>query len=209
MSADVTSSENAMSHNLPGSGIASFGWKAALAHAQELALSKGERATIAFLDEARFAGSLFRRGHREISKGELLLPSGGAFLRLLLKLVWRRQPTARFSPTRFISALLTYVAEPRRIGLIGNDKGRLEALCAHFGRHAPWHEFVVIGTDASLPGRLDLVIVDTVAERDIGHRLDGADIGLVIMAGRGLHRLAQPRRPANAAQTSIPKPSLA
>jgi hypothetical protein len=215
MSAGVNSPKNCLSRNLLGLHIATFGWNAALAHAEELALSKGafskgERATVAFLDEARLIGMLFGLGRHNGLNGQILLPGGSVFLRLLLKRLWRKQPLGTsFSPARFIPALLTYFAAPRRIGFIGNDKIRLDALCAHFGRHTPWHEFVAIAPGASLSGRLDLVVVDMVAEHDIEDRLDGADIGLVVMAGSGLSCFAQTRPVASGAQNSISKPSLA
>ncbi|TNM66060.1 hypothetical protein [Aliirhizobium smilacinae] len=212
MSTDVKSSNLPVSRKLLGLQVAIFGWNAALAHAEELALSKSQPATIAFADKGKIAASLLGFGRRDLTK-RLLLPSGGAFLRLLLKLVCRKQPIeAMFSPARFISSLLTYFAEPRRIGVICNDESRLKALCVHFSRHAPWHEFVAIAPDANLSGRLDLVIVyaaDKAATRRIEQRLEGADIGLVIMAGRGLSMLARPNPASVRTQPAIPGPSFA
>ncbi len=210
MSASIDSPKNAVSHMLFGLQFSSFGWNAALAHAEKLALSKDKPATIAFVDEGKIFSRLFGFG-RDMPGRHLLLPADSVFLRLLLKFVWRKQPVgARFSPASFISALLTYFAEPCRIGLLGDNKGRLESLCRHFARHAPWHEFVAIAPDANLCGRLDLLIVDAaVADQRIEDRLDGADIGLVIMAGRGLSRLVRPHAVSTGAQPSVSKPSLA
>lgn len=209
MSAGVKSPDNPTSHTLLGLQVSTLGWNAALAHAQELALSQGKPATIAFLDEAKFAALLLGGGRDD--RHHLLLPAGGKFLRLLLKFIWRKRPfEAAFTSAGFTSALLTYFAAPRRIGLVGDDKSRAEALCTHLARHAPWHEFVAIAPDTSLSGRLDLVIAEAaVAGRHMERRLEGLDIGLVIMAGRGLHGLARPLPVSTGTQPSISKPSLA
>lgn len=209
MSAGAKSPMHSVFLTVFGLQVSTLGWNAALAHAEKLALSKGKPATIAFLDEAKFASLL--RGSTRRESNHLLLPAGSKFLHLLLKFIWRKRPVeAAFTPAGFTSALLTYCAEPRRIGLLVENKSRAEALCTHFGRHAPWHEFVAITPDTGLSGRLDLVIVESaVADQHIKHRLEGVDIGLVIMAGRGLHQLARPLPVSAGAQPSISKPSLA
>lgn len=213
MSTDVKSSNLPVSRKLFGLQVAIFGWNAALAHAEELALSKCQPATIAFADRGKIAASLLGFARCDLTERRLLLPSGGAFLRLLLRLVCRKQPVeAMFSPARFISSLLTYFAEPRRIGVICDDESRLKALCVHFSRHAPWHELVAIAPDANLSGRLDLVIVDgadKAAARRIEQRLEGADIGLVIMAGRRLSMLALPNPAYTRTHPAISGPSFA
>lgn len=210
MSAGVESPKNTASRVLFGLHVSTLGWNAALARAEALALSQREPATIAFFGEKRLVRSLFRLDRRFIPERHLLLPAGGALLHRVLKLVWRTQPVeAAFSPLGFVSALLTYFAQPRRIGLIGDDKGRLETLCMHFTRHTPWHEFVAIAPGANPSGRLDLVIVDADAGDQIEKRLEGADIGLVILAGRGLRWLARPLPVTGRPQSSISKPSLA
>lgn len=213
MDAGIKSSQDCLSRTFLGLQISTFDWKVALARAEELALSKGEPATLSFLDERKLASALLGLGSRDASKRQLLLPAGGVFLRLLLKFVWRRKQAEEvFSPAGFISALLTYFAEPRRIGLAGEDKVRVEALCLYFGRHTPWHEFVAITPDTHMLGRIDLVIADTadaVAERNMQLRLGDHDIGLVIIAGRGLSRLARPKKTTKSAQPSISKPSFA
>lgn len=213
MDAGIKSSQDCLSRTFFGLQISTFDWKAALARAEELALSKGEPTTLSFLDERKLASALLGLSYRDASKSELLLPAGSIFLGLLLKFVWRRkQAETAFSPAGFISALLTYFAEPRRIGLAGEDKVRVEALCLHFSRHTPWHEFIAITPDTHTHGRIDLVIADTAdaaAERDMQLRLGDRDIGLVIIAGRGLSRLAWPKKTTKSAQPSISKPSLA
>jgi len=211
MSAGEKSPQISLSRTFLGLPVSTLGWNAALARAEELALSNGEPATISFLHEGTLAGFMLGLVRRDMLKHHLVLPAGGPLLRLLSKPVWPSQPIgARFSSAGFVSALLTYFAQPRRIGLVGSDKRRLEALSVHFGRHTPWHDFVVIASDAAPSGRLDLVIVDADAGEKIRHRLGGADIGLVIFAGRGLRRLARPQ-PVSAAgsKSSISKPSMA
>lgn len=211
MSAGEKSPQISFSRTFLGLSVSTLGWNAALARAEELALSRAEPTTVSFLDEATLAGFVLGLGRRDRLKHHLLLPAGGPLLRLLSKLFWPGQRIgARFSSTGFVSALLTYFAQPRRIGLVGDDRKRLEALGAHFGRHTPWHEFVVIAPDTNPSGRLDLVIVDADADEKTRQYLEGADIGLVICAGRGLRRLARPQ-PVSAAgaKPSISKPSLA
>ncbi|MBW9090176.1 hypothetical protein JNB91_20415 [Rhizobium wenxiniae] len=210
MSAGKKSSKALSSRTFLGLPISTLGWNAALARAEELALSKGNPATLSFLDEATLAGVMLGLGRRDMLKHHLLLPAGGALMRLLLKLVPGHSSDARFSSAGLVSALLTYFAQPRRIGIFGDDMKRLEALRAHFGRHAPWHEFVAISPDANPLGRLDLVIVEGNSGEQVEHRLRGADIGLVIMTGRGLRRLARPQPVSTAgAKPSTSQPSLA
>ena len=211
MSAGKKSSEAPSSRTFLGLPISTLGWNAALARAEELALSKGDPATISFLDVTTLAGLMPGLGRRDMLKHHLILPAGGALLRLVLKLVCPGRPVAPgFSSVGFVSALLTYFAEPRRIGIFGDDMKRLEALRAHFGRHAPWHEFVAFTPDANPIGRLDLVIVEGNSGEQVEHRLRGADIGLVIMTGRGLRRLARPQPVSTAGvKPSTSQPSLA
>ncbi len=211
MSAGKKSSKALSSRTFLGLPISTLGWNAALARAEELALSKGDPATLSFLDEATLAGVMLGLRRRDMLKHHLLLPAGGALLRLLLKLVRPWRPVAPgFSSAGFVSALLTYCAEPRRIGIFGNDMKRLEALRAHFSRHAPWHEFVTVTPDANPIGRLDLVIVEGNSGEQVEYRLRGADIGLVIMTGRSLRSLARPQPVSTAgAKPSTSQPSLA
>jgi len=99
-----------------------------------------------------------------------------------------------------------------RIAFVGDDAGRLEALVAHFSRHAPWHDVTAVSPDADLSGRFDLVVVDAAgptSENRIGEALAKADIGLVIMAGRGLSPFVI-RRPVPVRQrTKLSKPAAA
>ncbi|MND71843.1 hypothetical protein D3C80_633790 [compost metagenome] len=213
MSESINSSTGPSSSIFCGLPVSALDWNAALAHAEELALAKGHPETIAFLDDAQLLGALFRSARGTMSKRHMFLPAGGAFQHILMKFFHRRpQLDVRFSPDSFIPALLTYFAEPRRIGLIGDDKSRTELLCAHFARHTPWHDFVAISFDANPSGRLDLVIVDATDRHVYEHiagGLRGADIGLVVLAGRGLRRFAKTPPVSSGLRSSVSKPSFA
>jgi hypothetical protein len=213
MSESMNSSTDPVSRTFCGLPVSALDWNAALAHAEELALAKAHPKTIAFLDDAQLLGALLVFARGKILKRHMFLPVGGAFQHILMKFFHRRPPfDARFSSDRFIPALLTYFAEPRRVGIIGDDKSRTELLCAHFARHTPWHDFVAIPSDANLSGRLDLVIVDATDPHVYEHiagGLRGADIGLVVLAGRGLRRFAKTAPVSSGLQSSVSKPSFA
>lgn len=186
---------------LSGMQVSGSSWNAALADAEALASSRDGIATLGFLDGAKLAGALLAPAPGGMSKPQILLPAGGLLVRLMLRAIGGKQAaTARFSATSFVPALLTYLGDRRRVAIVGDDAGRLDALCAHFSDHAPWHDFSCFAADARLPGRFDLVIADAggqAAECRIWQALAGSDIGLVIMAGSGLSRIID-RRPGPA-----------
>lgn len=198
---------------LLGMRVSGSGWNTALARAAAQVSSKAAPATLGFLDTAKIALALLSQRKTEIPTSSLLLPSGGFAVRLVSRLfAGGNTASARFSAASFVPALLTYLGEKHRIAFVGDDAGRLEALVAHFSRHAPWHDVTAVSPDADLSGRFDLVVVDAAgptSENRIGEALAKADIGLVIMAGRGLSPFVI-RRPVPVRQrTKLSKPAAA
>jgi hypothetical protein len=175
---------------LLGLTVSGDGWNTALATAAAQASSRSGSATLGFLDKTRLLATLFATVKTGASLSLRLLPSAGLFTRLLLRAAsGKRAETAVFSAASFVPALLTYLANRHRIAIVSDDATRRDALCAHFARHAPWHDVVPLAPAANVSGRLDLVIVDAARQHDqnrIIKALAGLDIGLVVLASNGL-----------------------
>ncbi|AYC99692.1 hypothetical protein [Neorhizobium sp. NCHU2750] len=176
-----------------GMDIADLDWNSALARAETLASTRVGSATLAFVDESRLVAALFASSATAmLRQRSLLLSTGGILVRLLLRAMGGKGAfQARFPADLFVSALITYLPGHRRIAIAGTDTARIDALTAHFARHAPWHDVMPFSSAGNLSGRFDILIVDAVdrmAERRVMEQIAGADASLVILAGSGLSR---------------------
>jgi exopolysaccharide biosynthesis WecB/TagA/CpsF family protein len=63
--------------------------------------------------------------------------------------------------TDLVPALLTYMSEPKRIGLIGARPDVLHKATENFKAHAPWHEFIAV-SDGYFPPHKAYEIMDHV-----------------------------------------------
>jgi hypothetical protein len=180
---------SASSGNLFGLRVCDLGWNSALSLVEGLVSLRGNRTTLAFLDERSFLRQLIDPAYRSELGRRLILPSGGRVLGMLSKGLREKAPPARFSAATFLPSLLTFLEKSCRIGIAGEDVARLKSLRDHFARHAPWHEIVVVDPGLETPQDLDFVIVDaktTAQESRIERWLVPAHAGLVIFAGPGL-----------------------
>lgn len=172
-----------------GLRICDLGWNAALRLVEGLASLRGNRTTLAFLDARSALRQAVDPGYRDRLGSRLLLPAGGAAFGLLSKALRKKPAPVRFSARTLVPALLTFLEKGHRIGIVGEDIARIEALRGHFARHAPWHEIVAIAPDQDITQRFDLVIVDAphfAEEKRIERRLVSIRTGLVVMAGADL-----------------------
>ncbi|RWX77036.1 hypothetical protein EPK99_15350 [Neorhizobium lilium] len=76
---------------------------------------------------------------------------------------FRPMPSSRFSASRFVPSLMTFMDKSCRIGLVAADQHSLETLRSDLARHAPWHQFLALGPHQQVFQRLDLVISDSEA----------------------------------------------
>lgn len=172
-----------------GLPLCDLGWNATLGLVEGLISLRGNRTTLAFLDTRTAFRRAIGPGYRNELQRRLLLPSGGLAFGLLAKTMRQKPVPARFPAKMFIPALFTFLEKRHRIGVVGEDIARVEALRDHFSRHAPWHEIVAIAADQDVAQRFDLVIVDAprfAEEKRIERRLVSVRTGLVVMAGAGL-----------------------
>jgi len=196
-----------------GMRVSGSDWNTVLDRAAAQASSRAVPATLGFLDDRKLLGSLLTSARADAPASSLLLPSGRGCIRFLLRAIGGQQAvTTRFSAATFIPALLTYLGERHRIGIVGDDAGRRDGLCAHFTRHTPWHDMVALASNARPAGRFDLLIVDAAsspAQRRIAGELAGLDVGLIIMAGDGLSGFLDRRRISSGAGQKFAKPASA
>lgn len=189
MNASVEFLVSASSRTLFGLRTCDLGWNAALALAEGLISLRGNRTTLAFVDERTALRQVVDALYRDQLSRRLLLPGGNGILGRLANALRAKPARVRFSASTFVPALLTFLEKGCRIGIASEDTARTAALRSHFARHAPWHDIVTINADDDIVQRCDLIIVDAAnpaAERRMERRLSSVPAGLVVMAGSGL-----------------------
>jgi exopolysaccharide biosynthesis WecB/TagA/CpsF family protein len=80
---------------------------------------------------------------------------------------------ANLNGTDFVPALLTFMEQPKRIGLVGGRSDIVEKAAENFRNHAPWHEFVVISD-----GYFDKVDSSAVTSEIERQKLDVLIVGM-------------------------------
>ncbi|MCJ9750493.1 hypothetical protein MOV61_07125 [Neorhizobium sp. BETTINA12A] len=205
---------SASPQTLFGLRVCDLGWNATLGLAESLIALRGNRSTLGFLDERTTLRQMVDPAYRSQLGRRVLLPGGGRAFSLLAKARHGKPAPVRFSATTFVPALLSFMEKSRRIGIAGEDTGRIEALREHFARHAPWHDVAVVALDQEISQRFDLVLVDAASlaqERRIERRLALVRTGLVIMTGAGLSTFIEGRfaRAVPKADVPSPQPSFA
>ena len=172
-----------------GLPVLDMGWADALDFAAGLADGSRGRATLTFFNEASALRRFIHPSCGKFPGDRFLLPSGGAGTKAWARLKRKGKTPVHFRPDRFIPSLLTFMAEPRRIALVGCNADRLERLREELTVHTPWHE-IVAATTLHVPAHpFDLVIVDAknfAEEREIESRLGAWRANLILMAGRRL-----------------------
>ncbi|MFB2549633.1 WecB/TagA/CpsF family glycosyltransferase [Ensifer soli] len=141
-----------------GVDVCHFGWADALAYAEDaLARPDGGQTVIAFLN-ANNANLMMRDTvYRDILRRQTVLPDGHGVDIASLVFHGTMFP-ANLNGTDFVPALMTYLARPRRIAMIGARPEVLFRAAAGFRRHAPWHEFVPVADGFFQQGRADTVM---------------------------------------------------
>ncbi|WP_075635146.1 WecB/TagA/CpsF family glycosyltransferase [Rhizobium rhizosphaerae] len=126
--------------NLP---ICDFGWKEALAFADEAASRPIGQTVISFVNanNANFLQS--DAEYRAILARHVILPDGHG-MDIASRAFHGTAFPANLNGTDFIPALFTYMTRPRRVAMIGANPDVLKRAAEAFHRHAPWHEFIPV-----------------------------------------------------------------
>ena len=123
--------------------ICDFGWKEALAFADEAASRPIGQTVISFVNanNANFVQS--DAEYRAILSRHIILPDGHG-MDIASRAFHGTAFPANLNGTDFIPALFTYITRPRRVAMIGASPDVLKRAAEAFHRHAPWHEFIPV-----------------------------------------------------------------
>ena len=183
----------------PRRRISPLGWGETLALLDAAANVRLGCRPVTFINRSMVVRALFDRNCRSLLSRRMLLPAD-RLATLGLHLISRRSAWASFQQDQLVQALLTYMRDGRKIGLIGVDAERLERTRLALSIHAPWHSFTAITLPADLDrhGRTqsddmleradcDILLVDSAdwqAEIRMDRFLAFRHDGLVLHAGR-------------------------
>ena len=123
--------------------VCDLGWEDALVFINELLSMPVGQTSISFVNAHNMLMTLRDEEYRSILARNLVLPDGIG-LNIASKVAHGTPFPANLNGTDFVPALLTFMEQPRRIGLIGGQREVVERAAANFRRHAPWHELVVV-----------------------------------------------------------------
>jgi exopolysaccharide biosynthesis WecB/TagA/CpsF family protein len=150
--------------------VCDLGWDDALVFINELLAMPVGQTSISFVNAHNMLLALRDKEYRDILSQNLVLPDGIG-LNIASKIAHGSPFPANLNGTDFVPALLTFIEQPCRIGLIGGTREVIEAAAANFRRHAPWHEFIVVSDgffdkedpsvvmSAASQQKLDIIIV--------------------------------------------------
>ncbi|MET0748251.1 MAG: WecB/TagA/CpsF family glycosyltransferase [Rhizobium sp.] len=150
--------------------VCDLGWEHALTFITELASLPIGQTVISFVNAHNMLLTLRDEDYRDVLKHTLVLPDGIG-LDIASRAAHGAPFPANLNGTDFVPALLTFIGQPKRIGLVGGKREVVEAAAAHFQRHAPWHTFIAVSdgffdrndcgkvVDAIKQADLDILIV--------------------------------------------------
>lgn len=154
-----------------GLPLCDLGWADALDYVQSLAEARGRQTVLSFLNAHNTNIMLSDAKYRAALSRQLLFPDGVG-VNIASRLMIGQSFPANLNGTDFIPALITFLAEPKRIGLIGARPEVLARAAATFAARAPWHEIVPISDG----------FFDKDDCGDILAKLEAADLDILIVA---------------------------
>ena len=122
--------------------VAWYDWRDAYRRVDE-ALAGDGQTVFAFLNANNANLALRNQDFRTALSHSVVLPDGFG-IDIAAKALHGRPFPANLNGTDFVPALLTYVATPLRVAMIGATEEVLEKARGEFSRHAPWHEYVAV-----------------------------------------------------------------
>lgn len=130
-----------------GLGVCDLGWAESFSLAEEVATMPFGQNVIAFLDAKNANRLTWDAEYRAVLERQIVMPEGSGIDMASRMLHGKRFP-ARFTGTAFVPALLTYLARPMRVALIGGTSETLKQVAGELQRHAPWHAILPIADGA-------------------------------------------------------------
>ncbi|APO73583.1 WecB/TagA/CpsF family glycosyltransferase protein [Rhizobium etli 8C-3] len=145
--------------------VCDLGWDDALVFINELASFPVGQTVISFVNAHNMLMTLRDGEYRDILLQNLVLPDGIG-LNIASKIAHGAPFPANLNGTDFVPALLTYMENRRRVGLIGGRREVVEKAAANFRKHAPWHEFIVI-SDGYFDKENPTELIDELEHQDL------------------------------------------
>lgn len=145
-----------------GLPVCDLDWNGALDLVSERAGGLEGYTFLSFLTREKAKRSKVEPVYREILESCMLLPQGKAMNAALRKQNGKVFP-AGADELSFVMALLTYMATPRRIGVVGDNPAQVGETLAKLRAHAPWHDFVMM--HKSMPcAKVDVLLAGMLGE---------------------------------------------
>ncbi len=126
-----------------GLDVCKFTWPEALSFANEMASLPIGQTVISFLNANNANLMLADRGYHDVLSRHIVFPDGIG-LDLASRALYGETFPANLNGTDFIPALLTFMEQKKKVGLLGAAPGVAELAAKNLAKHTPWHEFVVI-----------------------------------------------------------------
>lgn len=145
--------------------VCDLDWDSALAFISELADLPFGQTSIAFLNAHNANLMMQNADYHELLQHHLVFPDGFG-LDIASFLQHGEAFPANLNGTDFIPALLTYMARPKRIGLVGASPDVLQRATAEFSRRTPWHRFFPV-SDGYLDHERSLAVVKDIEALDL------------------------------------------
>lgn len=129
--------------HLFGLQLCDLGWADALSHIRNLSGEPGRQTILSFLNAHNANLMMSDETYRAALGSHLVFPDGIG-VNIASRLLNGTPFPANLNGTDFVPALLTYITEPRRVGLLGARSDVLMRAAEAFQYHAPWHEVIAI-----------------------------------------------------------------
>jgi exopolysaccharide biosynthesis WecB/TagA/CpsF family protein len=123
--------------------VCDLGWDDALTFINELASLPLGQTVISFVNAHNMLVMLRDESYRDVLVHNLVLPDGIG-VDIASRVAHGASFPANLNGTDFVPALLTFMEQPKRVGLVGAHRDIIEKAAQNFRDHAPWHEFIVI-----------------------------------------------------------------
>ena len=143
-----------------GVEVADYTFTEALSTLRIMAEMPFGQTVVAFLNANNSNLAFEDPSSREILRKQLVLPDGHG-VDLASRLLLGSNFPDNLNGTDLIPAWFTYLAEPKRIGLIGARPNVLQAAANNFRQHTPWHEFIEI-SDGYIDDEQSLQVMEKV-----------------------------------------------
>lgn len=126
-----------------GLQLCDLSWEDALSHIEAQIGLKGRQTVLSFLNAHNANVMMSDPNYRMALSRHLVFPDGIG-VNIASRLINGRSFPANLNGTDFVPALLTYLSEPVRVGLVGAAPDVLMRAAETFRCHAPWHTILPI-----------------------------------------------------------------